>query len=505
MKTFLAGYNGYDRETDTTYLGPDATDEGAVETHEEQKITYYVEGEKDLIRIYLKEISCVPLLTKEEEVEIAKRIENGMEKVYRIIFLQPFALQKLIALGKSVMDGETSLSEVIQDEDDTEEESLLGRKNFLRVTREIESLYHKRKAYLKRLDEAENLPPSQGSPYKNGGNHSLMALIEENSDRILEKVRSIKLRDDMIVVLSEELKEAVAEIDDMQEKMTSLAKKKGHLKSAPRRERRMLKKTIEEREIFFSMRTDRIRKALNVLIEGEREIAEARKALIEANLRLVISVAKRYLGRGLGFSDLIQEGNKGIMRAVDKFEYRRGYKFSTYATWWIRQAITRALADQTRTIRIPVHMVETLNKIMKVSRELVQEMGKEPTPLEITERLKIPVAKVSEILNISKEPISLETPIGEEDSHLMDLIEDKTSVSPLDIVIRGDMGKKLDRVLCSLPPKEEKVIRKRFGIGVDMPRTLEEVGSEFDVSRERIRQIEVNAIKRLKQLTVQMV
>jgi len=505
MKTFLAGYNGYNRETDTTYLETDATDEGAVETHEEQRVTYYVEGEKDLIRIYLKEISSVQLLTKEEEVEIAKRIEEGIEKVYRIVFLQPFVLKKLIALGKSVMDGETSLSEITQDEDDTEEESLLEKKNFFRVTREIESLYDKRRVYLKRLDEAEHATASRGSHYKSGNNHSLAGLIEENGNRILEKVRSIRLRDDAIIVLSEELKKAVAEINDMQERITALGREKGHVKSDLQRERRMLRKTIEERELFFSMRTDGIKKALNILIEGEREITEARKALIEANLRLVISVAKRYLGRGLGFSDLIQEGNKGLMRAVDKFEYRRGYKFSTYATWWIRQAITRALADQTRTIRIPVHMVETLNKIIKVSRELVQEMGKEPTPLEITERLKIPVAKVSEILNISKEPISLETPIGEEDSHLMDLIEDKTSVSPLDTVIRCDMGKKLDRVLCSLPSKEEKVIRKRFGIGVDMPRTLEEVGSEFDVSRERIRQIEVNAIKRLKQLTMQMV
>jgi RNA polymerase primary sigma factor len=505
MKTYLAGYNGYGRETDTPYLEPDAPDGETGHAHEDHKVTYYVDGEKDLIRIYLKEISGVRLLTKEEEVEIAKRIEDGIEKVYRIIFLQPFVLKKLIALGKSVIEGEISLSEIIQDEDDTEEDLIRERKKFSRITGEIESLYHKRKAYLKRLDEAEHLASSQGSPYKSRNNRSLTALIEGNGNRILEKVRSIKFRDDAIAVLSEELKKAVAEINDIQEKIASLGKTKAHLKSDLRRERRLLKKTIEEREIFFSMRTDGIRKALSILIEGEQEITEAKKALIEANLRLVISVAKRYLGRGLSFSDLIQEGNKGLMRAVDKFEYRRGYKFSTYATWWIRQAITRALADQTRTIRIPVHMVETLNKIIKVSRELVQEMGKEPTPLEITERLKIPAAKVSEILNISKEPISLETPIGEEDSHLMDLIEDKTTVSPLDIVIRGDMGKKLDRVLCSLPPKEEKVIRKRFGIGVDMPRTLEEVGSEFDVSRERIRQIEVNAIKRLKQLTMQMV
>lgn len=234
MKTYLAGYNGYDRESDTPYLEPDATDDGAGDTHDYQRVTYYVEGEKDLIRIYLREISGVRLLTKEEEVEIAKRIEDGIEKVYRIIFLQPFALKKLIALGKSVMDGETSLSEIIQDEDDAEEDSLLEKKKFSRVTREIESLYDKRKLYLKRLDEAEHLTASQGSSYKNSNNHSLATLIEENGNQILEKVRSIKLRDDTIVVLSEQLKKAVAEINAMQEKITSLGKKKGHLKSTCR-------------------------------------------------------------------------------------------------------------------------------------------------------------------------------------------------------------------------------------------------------------------------------
>jgi RNA polymerase primary sigma factor len=274
--------------------------------------------------------------------------------------------------------------------------------------------------------------------------------------------------------------------------------KKAQSNSAAEKERKSFKEMIEKKEILFGMKTTEIKRALKVLTQGEKEVSEARKALIEANLRLVISIAKRYLGRGLSFSDLIQEGNSGLMRAVDKFEYQRGYKFSTYATWWIRQAITRALADQSRTIRIPVHMVETINKITKVSRELVQELGREPLSIEIADKLKIPVAKVDGILKISKEPISLETPIGEEDSHLSDFIEDKTMPSPLDFAISGDMKKKIDKILCSLPPKEEKIIRRRFGIGEDAPRTLEEVGVEFEVTRERIRQIEVKAIRKLK-------
>jgi RNA polymerase primary sigma factor len=265
------------------------------------------------------------------------------------------------------------------------------------------------------------------------------------------------------------------------------------------KERQLYKKKIRRYEILFGIRSAEIKKALRVLMQGEKEMFEARKAMTVANLRLVISIAKRYLGKGLSFSDLIQEGNIGLMKAVDKFEYRRGYKFSTYATWWIRQAITRAIADQSRTIRIPVHMIETANRITKVTRELVQEIGREPTHVEIAERLKIPVEKVSGILKISKEPVSLETPIGEEeDSHLRDLIEDKAMLSPLDSAILGDMKKKIDKILCTLNPKEEKIIRRRFGIGGDFPHTLEEVGLEFDVTRERIRQIEVKAIRKLK-------
>ncbi len=259
------------------------------------------------------------------------------------------------------------------------------------------------------------------------------------------------------------------------------------------------KREIAKKESALGIKAAEMKKILRLLTEGEREVLEAKRALIEANLRLVISIAKKYMGKGLSFSDLIQEGNIGLMRACDKFEYERGYKFSTYATWWIRQAITRALADQSRTIRIPVHMVETMNRITKTTRELVQARGREPVPEEVAYKVGMPIDKVRGILKISREPISLETPIGdEEDSHLSDFIEDKGVLSPLDAAIQGDLKIQIDKALCTLSPKEEKILRKRFGIGEDAPQTLEEVGKVFEVSRERIRQIEVGAIRKLR-------
>lgn len=496
-------YAGDEYEEDGKDLFPDT--ESDEKTAEEEKPAELIEGEKDPIRIYLKEMSSVPLLSREGEVEIAKKMEKGREKVYRVIFSLPFVLKKLIALGQMSMHGEVPLAEIVQNsEEETEEELQSWEKRFLDITGELDDLYKKREIYLKRLRE---ISPS-GKPKVCSGKtplkkdtkdlRPLLRSLDENRKHILEKVLDLRLREDVITTFSEEFKKSVEDMEALKKKIANMNKKSGDPKTVIAKELQLCRIKIEEKEILFGIKYAEMKEASRVLAQGEREEFEARRAMIEANLRLVISIAKRYLGRGLSFSDLIQEGNSGLMKAVDKFEYKRGYKFSTYATWWIRQAITRALADQSRTIRIPVHMVETINKITKTTRELVQASGKEPTSLEIAEKLNMPVEKVDGVLKISKEPVSLETPVGEEDSHLRDFIEDKAMLSPLDFAIRDDMKKRIDKILCSLPPKEEKIIRRRFGIGEDVPRTLEEVGMEFDVTRERIRQIEVKAIRKLK-------
>lgn len=504
MKNYFDYFDQLDDEYDDNKNGPSLESEADEKSAEgeEEKPTGFIEGEKDPVRIYLKEMSSVPLLTREGEIEVSKHMEKGKEQVYRVIFSLPFVLKKLVAMGQISINGEVPLTEVIQIEEETEEELQSESKRFFEITKEIDRLNKSRKVYLRKLEEMSS--PGRRDRRKSslkgdsGDSRSLIKLLEENRNSILEKIRDLRLKDDVIAAFSEELRKSAEEVDELQKKVAQMSRKRTDLKSAKTKELLSYRKKIEEKELLFGMKSSEIKKALRILMQAGQEVFEARKTMIEANLRLVISIAKRYLGRGLSFSDLIQEGNSGLMRAVDKFEYRRGYKFSTYATWWIRQAITRALADQSRTIRIPVHMVETMNKITRVARELVQAMGREPTSLEIAEELKIPVEKVTGILKISKEPVSLETPIGEEDSHLRDFIEDKAMPSPLDFAIRDDMKKKIDKILGSLPPKEEKIIRQRFGIGMDSPHTLEEVGIEFDVTRERIRQIEVKAIRKLK-------
>jgi RNA polymerase primary sigma factor len=451
---------------------------------EEEKVPVFVEGARDPFRIYLKDMGNVPVLKREEEIEIAKGIEAGREKVSRAIFSIPFFIEKIIDLGKLIKSGDAPLEEIIQDfEGETEEEFLKERERFFNITEEIRALYQKRKSYLIRLK----------------GNRAVKSIIRslgKNRENILGKIKDLKLKDDLITALSEEFKRSVSEIEDVQRKLTKLRKEQMSCKG---KEDKLYSKEIEKRESIFGMRHAEMKNVLKFLVEGEREIDGAKEAMIGANLRLVISIAKRYLGKGLNLSDLIQEGNIGLMKAVDKFEYKRGYKFSTYATWWIRQSVTRALMEQSRSIRIPVHVVEMMNKITKVISKCVQETGQEPTPDEIAGKLGITAEKVEGILRMVREPISLETPVGEEeDSYLRDFIEDKGISSPLDVAIQEDMKKLIDIMLSSLTPKEEKIIRRRFGIGEELPRTLEEVGLEFDVTRERVRQIEAKAIRKLR-------
>jgi RNA polymerase primary sigma factor len=506
-------FDEYQDEDDEYENEPEVNDEEIEEEEEEKQKNLLMDGEYDPIKSYLKEMGGVPLLTKDEEIALAVRIEQGEGKLARVIFSLPFSLNKLISLGKMVESGDAPLKDIIQNgEEELEEDLTFERERFHEATLRIKSLYQKRKLLLKKLKES-------GKKTK----EKVVFDLTENREKILSEIRELKLKNDVIAAFSDELKKTAMRLDELYIQILSVADRAAYLDVGmdtvrsgvlPRKiknravadeitrlisEYAVCRDAIKEIEDMYGIIYEEMKKALHILIEEEREIDAAKSKLTEANLRLVISIAKRYIGKGLGFSDLIQEGNIGLMRAVDKFEYKRGYKFSTYATWWIRQSITRALADQSRTIRIPVHMVESINRMTKTIRELVQEKGKEPTPEETAEKLQIPVEKVRGMLKISKEPISLETPVGEEDdSHLSDFIEDKTTLSPLDIAIQQDMKKNIDKVLASLTQKEQSIIRKRFGIGDELPHTLEDVGLEFDVTRERIRQIEVKAIRKLR-------